>query len=72
MGKKIIMEFLKNFRNRNLKNKYLDNSTYIYAVDVESILIDIKHSTISDLDNKINNYLLKIEDLIEENKNGVR
>tara|TARA_R110002167_G_C12578660_1_gene643247 strand:- start:16 stop:210 length:195 start_codon:yes stop_codon:yes gene_type:complete len=61
------MDILKDFRNKKLKNKYIDNSTYIYAVDVESILIDIKTTNIIEIDNKINNYLLKLEDLMEQN-----
>ena len=66
------MDIFKEFRNRKLIHKYINSSTYIFAVDMESILLDIKSSSIQELDNKINNYLLKIEDLIEENKNGDR
>ena len=66
------MDIFKEFRNRKLIHKYINSSTYIFAVDVESILLDIRSSSIQELDNKINNYLLKIEDLIEENKNGAR
>ncbi len=61
------LESLKQFREKKLENKYINNSTYICAVDVESILIDIKTTNIIEIDNKINNYLLKLEDLMEEN-----
>ena len=61
------MDFLDEFRNGELKNKYVDNNTYICAVDVESILIDIQTSNITEIDNKINNYILKLEDLMEYN-----
>lgn len=66
------MDIFKEFRNRKLIHKYINSSTYIFAVDVESILIDIKTSNITEIDNKINNYILKLEDLIEENQNGAR
>ena len=66
-----LLESLKEFREKKLENKYIDNSTYICAVDVESILIDIKTSNITEIDNKINNYILKLEDLMEFN-NGTR
>ena len=66
-----LLESLKEFREKKLETKYIDHSTYICAVDVESILIDIKTSNITEIDNKINNYILKLEDLMEFN-NGTR
>tara|TARA_R100000700_G_C3108887_1_gene102732 strand:- start:63 stop:272 length:210 start_codon:yes stop_codon:yes gene_type:complete len=66
------LESLKKFRVKKLENKYINKRSYICAVDVESILIDIKRSNISEVENLINNYLLKLEDIMENNQNGFK
>ena len=53
---------------RNMKTKYIDNSSYMKCVMVEDILIDLQYTPANQLSEKLHRYQLHIEDLMEANE----
>ena len=53
---------------KNMKTKYINNSSYMQCVMVENILIDLQYTKASQLSQKLYKYQLQIEDLMEANE----